>query len=223
MGKLFGKLAALLAYVAIATLVAEAAGVAYWRFSGQLTDDKVTKLVAVAQGVELEEKKSEDPSKKKDEDKEEPSYDDRQQARDLQARNLELREQSIKTGLELLNIEKRLVTEEKTRYETLKRNFDEQLKQLREGALTSGRENVRLIWENIKPKQAKEQILGMLVNSEMDQVVSILSGMPISKRAKIVSEFKTPEEAKKLDEILRMIRDGVAEVNLIDKTKKSVN
>ncbi len=79
-----------------------------------------------------------------------------------------------------------------------------------------------MIWENIKPKQAKEQILKMLDNQEMNEVVTILSGMPIGKRAKIVGEFKTPEETEKLDEILRLIRCGVPEVNLIDKTLSQV-
>ena len=55
---------------------------------------------------------------------------------------------------------------------------------------------MQLIWENIKPKQAKEQILQMIDSNEQDAVVAILTKMSISKQAKIIGEFKTPEESK---------------------------
>ena len=93
---------------------------------------------------------------------------------------------------------------------------------MRSKALSTGRENVRTIWENIKPKQAKEQIMEMIDKQEMNEVVTIFVAMPIAKRAKIVSEFKTAEELQKLDEIMRLIRQGVPEVNLIDKTRSQI-
>ena len=37
----------------------------------------------------------------------------------------------------------------------------------------------------------------------------MFEAMPIAKRAKIAAEFKTEEETKKLDEILRRIRKGL--------------
>ena len=65
-----------------------------------------------------------------------------------------------------------------------------------------------LIWENIKPKLAKELILKMIDADEKEEVVGIFASMPIPKQAKIVSEFKTEDEQKKLDDILRRIREG---------------
>ena len=62
----------------------------------------------------------------------------------------------------------------------------------------------------------------MIDKQEMNEVVTILVAMPIAKRAKIVSEFKTPDELQKLDEMLRLIRQGVPEVNLIDKTRSQI-
>ena len=63
----------------------------------------------------------------------------------------------------------------------------------------------------------------MIDKQEMNEVVTILVAMPIAKRAKIVSEFKTAEELQKLDEMLRLIRQGVPEVNLIDKTRSQID
>jgi hypothetical protein len=74
----------------------------------------------------------------------------------------------------------------------------------------------------MKPKQAKEQIERMLVDGEMKQAVVLLSSMPIEKRAKIVTEFKTDKESEELAEMLRLIRAGEPDVTLIDETKDNL-
>lgn len=223
MSKLIGKLAALVAYICVATMIAQVSAMVYLRSTGRLSDEKVAGLkeafFAEPAKPLMEEPKvaAEDPSLQ-----EEPSLDDKDGAHDLAQRNLELREQSVKSGLDRILYEKNVLVQERDRYELIKKTFEEQLAALREGALSSGRESVRLIWENIKPKQAKEQILMMLEDNELNEVVTILTAMPISKRAKIVSEFKTAAEAEKLDAILQQILEGVPEVNLIDETDRLV-
>jgi len=221
MGRLLGKLLALFAYFCVATCVTAAAGVAYWRASGKLDDERVKRIVAAAQGIDLaapakEVKKEENP------DREEPSFEELEEARELKARNLEVREHSLKSGLDRIRFEKDKLTEEKDRYTRLKSTFEEELEILHRGAVSSGKESVRLIWENIKPKQAKEQIMQMLDAGEMSDVVTILAAMPIARRAKIIGEFKSPDEAEKLGEVLRLIRQGVPQVNLIERTQEQV-
>ncbi len=218
MGRILGALMGLVTYFCVATLLAAGATLAYLRLSDTLTDDTVQKIVAVLEGAELFDPNREVPQKPKSEDSEQPSYEDREQARDLQARNLELREQALNSRLDLVRAEQRALVADKERHERLKEAFTNQLTALREGTTSSGRENVRMIWENIKPKQAKEQILQMLAAQEINEVVALLSAMPIDRRAKIVGEFKTPDETAKLDEILRLIREGIPEINLVEKT-----
>jgi hypothetical protein len=218
MGRLFGAMMGLVAYFCVATLLAAGASLAYLRLSGTLSDDTLEKVVAVLEGAELVDANRDVPQKPKSEDSEQPSYEDREQARDLQARNLELREQALNGRLDLVRAEQRALIADKERHERLKEAFTNQLTAMREGTISSGRENVRMIWENIKPKQAKEQILQMLAAQEINEVVALLSAMPIDRRAKIVGEFKTPDEAAKLDEILRLIREGIPETNLVEKT-----
>jgi hypothetical protein len=223
MGRLLGKMTALFAYFCVATVIAQASAVAYLCATCRLDNEKVARLVDTLRGLEPkpkpEEKKHdlEDPSLT-----EQPSLGEREAARDLATRNLELREQAVKSGIDRVLYEKNALSEEKRRYEVIKSKFEEQLAAVREGALSTGRESVRLIWENIKPKQAKEQMLKMLDDNELNEVVTILTAMPIAKRAKIVSEFKTPEEADKLDKILNQILDGVPEVGLIDETNQQL-
>jgi hypothetical protein len=222
MGRILGMIAALIAYLSVATVLAAGAGFVYLRANGKLDEQKLARIVALLQGLEVTEKTPEKTEETKDQDSEQPSYDEREKARQLHSRQLEMRELALKSGLERIRFEQRVLTEEKDRYERLKLAFEEQLAALRDGARSSGRENIRLIWENIKPKLAKSQILEMLQAQEINEVVAILSAVPIAKRAKIISEFKTPEEEAKLDEILRLIRQGVPETNLIDKTRGQI-
>jgi hypothetical protein len=223
MGGMLARLMTLAAYVCVASLITEVAGAVYLRVSGKLDDARIDRILAAAQGLDSKEPKPEQTTDEKPRDAEQPSYEDREQARELQARQLEMREQALKSGLDRIRFEQSKVAREKEIYDALQSAFDTQLDALRTRSVSSGRENVRMIWENIKPKQAKEQILQMLENQELNEVVAIFSAMPISKRAKIVSEFKTPEETEKLGEILRLIRSGVPEVNLIDKTRSQIN
>ena len=62
----------------------------------------------------------------------------------------------------------------------------------------------------------------MIEANEMDDVVSIMGAMPIARRAKIITEFKSPEEVEKLGDVLRLIREGVPQVDLIEKTKDQI-
>ncbi len=63
-------------------------------------------------------------------------------------------------------------------------------------------------------------MLQMIAAGEQADVVAILSAMPIAKRAKIIGEFKTDDESKKLEEVLRLIREGVPEVKVINQTQQ---
>jgi hypothetical protein len=50
-------------------------------------------------------------------------------------------------------------------------------------------------------------------------VVTILKAMPLDKRKKILAEFKSEEEAEKLHDILKQIREGVPDTALIRETR----
>ena len=105
----------------------------------------------------------------------------------------------------------KLLKEKKT-FELLVAEYRKQIADAEAGQVKKGQEDVRLIWENIKPKLAKELILKMIDADEKEQVVVILSAMPINKQSKIVSEFKSEDEQKKLDEIMRLIRQGPTKI-----------
>ena len=222
MGRLFGMLAAIVAYVSIATVLAASTGVAYLRMTGKLDNQKLNNLLTVARGETLPKTGSEHAAPVQPIDREQTSFEEHLEARGLVARNLELREQALKSGLQLVQAEKDIVLNEKDRFDGRVAAFKKQLESMRAEVLESGRENVRQLLENMKPKQAKEQILKMIEANEMDEVVVLLSSLPTTKQAKIVGEFKTAEESVKLNEILRLIRQSVPQVSLIGQAEKQV-
>jgi hypothetical protein len=222
-GKLWKMLTGVGVYACVATLLAQLVAVGYLCASGQLNGERLDQILSAARGQIQPLTQPHDATPQVEVDQEQPSYEDRERTRQLQSRQMEMREQALKSGLERIRFEQHNLTRDKERHDSLQGAFNQQLETLRSKALTAGRDNVRTIWENIKPKQAKEQMLEMIDKQEMNEVVTILVAMPIAKRAKIVSEFKTADELQKLDEMLRLIRQGVPEVNLIDKTRSQIS
>lgn len=222
MGRLLGMFGALLAYLCIATVGAMALLVGYGWTNGRLTEDKLLKMVAVANDVPLAPPPSPTGPAASDAVAEQGSLDDVLQARALKTRDIELREMSLNNSMTVTKGEYEKLVDEKDRYERIKTAFKAQLDEYREGAAATSRENARLILENMKPKQAKEQILRMVQDGESDDVVALLTQMPTTKRAKIINEFKTDEESTTFAEIFKLIREGVPETPLIDDTKRQL-
>jgi len=144
-------------------------------------------------------------------------------ARARRARDLELREQELDNLRNRLAKSQSDLLAENDRIRRMRDDFEARLKTLRDGALASNLENARVMLENMKAKQAKEQIQKMLTDGELKQAVALLAAMPIEKRAKIVTEFKTDEESQQLAEMLREIRKGEPEVTMIDETQDRLN
>jgi hypothetical protein len=225
MGKLLGMCAAGFTYLCIGTVLTLCLLLGYAFSKGYLEKEKVTKIIAVVQGNDLSTiggGANLADSIKLSETHEQPSLEDIEKRRAVQVRNLELREEALQTGLERMRFEQRKLTDEKNNYDQITSAFEKQLEELHTGTLATGRENIRLIWESIKPKQAKEQMLQMIQAREQVDVVAILSAMPVGKRAKIIGEFKTPEESKTLEEILDLIRRGVPEVKVVSNAEKQL-
>ena len=221
-GRLLAAATALIAAVCVATVIAELLAFGYLRSRGKLDEKTVRKLIAVANGMEITPPRAKHGGGADNTAPEQASLDDVARERALKSRDIELREQSLNDNVSMVKTEYAKLIEEKDRYERIKAAFRAQLDELREGTLAENRETARTILENMKPKQAKEQVLRMLKDGEMNDVIKILSLMPSNKRKKIVDEFKTEDESQKLAEILKEIREGVPESNLVDTAEKSL-
>lgn len=207
MGRMLGALFSLFAAFCVATILVEAALAGFLWFHWKLDRPKLIAALAAAQGVDLH-PQQEAAARSEEVRPEQPSYDDVLAARAIRVRHLELREQAIQSELGQLRFLDSQLAQEEQRFQKSQQDFEKRLANLLEGTKAEGRDEVGNMLTSIKAKQAKELVVEMLDNEEMDQVVLLLKAMPPSKRAKIIGEFKTPEEVEKVGEVLRRIREG---------------
>lgn len=222
LGRLLAVAAAIVAAICVATVIAEGLMLAYLHSRGKLDEPTMQKMLAVASGVEIAPSRAARAAQEAESAREQASLEDVARERALKSRDLELREQALNDSAAIVKTEYAKLVDEKDRYERIKAAFRAQLDEIREGSLAENRETARAILENMKAKQAKDQVLRMVKEGEMKDVIKILSLMPGTKRKKILDEFKTDEEAQTLAEILKQIREGVPETNLVDEAEQSL-
>jgi flagellar motility protein MotE (MotC chaperone) len=232
MGRIFGLLGNGIVYLSVGSMISLCLLLGYAFTKGYVDKDKLSKIAAIAQGLDTspttslasgDKSASGAEIVKEPDTPEQPSLEEIETRRAVQVRHLELREQAIDSHLQQLYSLQNQLTDEKQTYERQKTAFEKQLTQLHDGATATGRDNIRQIWENIRPKQAKDQIVQMIDAQKQDDVVAILNAMPITKRAKIIGEFKTDDDNKKLNEILDLIRQGMPDEKVINNTQQQLN
>ncbi len=212
----------LLVYFCTATLIAECLFAAWLWSTWHLDRARLAQVVAVLQGGAASSAAAETPAQAKPPEvpPEQPSYQEILDRRAVKVRDLELRELSLRSALDQLKVQKRQLADEEKGLQEQATQFAAQVKSVKEGAEAAGREVVLRTLESIRPKQAKEQLALMLENNEIDQVVLLLAELPETNRAKILAEFKTTDEIKKLAEVLRLIRQGQPEASIADKAQQ---
>jgi hypothetical protein len=212
----------LLVYFCTATLIAECLFAAWLCSAWHIDRTRLAQVVALLQGGPAPSTAAEAPARAKPPEvpPEQPSYQEILDRRAVKVRDLELRELSLHSALDQFKVQKRQLADEDKRVQEQAAQFAAQVKSVKEGAEAAGREVVLRTLQTIKPKQAKEQLAQMLENNEIDQVVLLLAGLPETNRAKILAEFKTPDENKRLAEVLRLIRQGQPEASIADKAQQ---
>ncbi|MFV1966409.1 MAG: hypothetical protein ACC628_13380 [Pirellulaceae bacterium] len=211
----------------VATLLAQAAALAVAWARGGLTVDRWVQILAVAHDVDMAKMWREMQGQASSTIHEQVSYDEVLLARAQTSVDLDLREMAFDKGwIDIRNLES-MLEQEKKRYSQLKQSFDQRLDQLRKGAVDSALQDVQRQIESIDPKLAKDQILRILDDEEIDPqsrmhfVVSMFKNLSLDKRKKILSTFRNDDsELERLHQILRQVRLGVPEVTLIRDTRR---
>ena len=230
MKRIFCMIGPLFAYICIGTVIAQTALVGYLWKRGHLTREKVVDVLIVAHGVEVE-----DTSVKnmlsESETSEQIAHDHALEARAVKSRQLELRQILLDDSIEELGRIRRLLNDERKQFSKVSRAFNAQLKEIDEGARKKASDELGVLISLAAPKQAKTQLL-LMWNKDQDQplknreqrqkVVTLLSTIDVSKRKKIVGEFKTEEDNEVFAEILEEISQGGPEVDLVDATRNEL-
>jgi hypothetical protein len=221
-GRMFHAIIAAVLYFSLATLIAEAILVSQLWTKWKMDRTKLVQMAAVAQGVDILSTREPSGRSRSGVSEEQPSYEQILAARAAKDLNLQLREQSMDNAMAALRSEQQQLAQSQQQYADQREQYQAQLNTLQGDAVTAGRDNVRRVLESVKAKQAKDLLMQMLRNNETEAVVMLLRDMPDSKRAKVVGEFKAPDEASKIEEILRKIREGTPEAELAQKANQQL-
>jgi|CXWL01.1.fsa_nt_gi hypothetical protein len=215
-----------LTYFSVATIAAQAAliGVLYAR--GSLSQDKTVALVAISQEVDLETMWDKLEAASQPVTVEQVSFEEVLTARMHLSLDLDLRE--IAADKSLIDVRQLavLLEDERRQYDTLKYDFDQRIESVRQGAVGEGLKEVQRQLESVDAKLAKDQILRILSNADippdtsMQFVVAMFKNMPLDRKKKIMSEFKTDDDRKQLNVIMNQIRLGVPDVEVIRQTRE---
>lgn len=221
-GRAMRFLVLLMAYTAVATLLASAVGLGLMARSGRFEGERGRLIASLLRGEDIPRAASK-RERPPEVDIEQPPFAKVEERRALVRRDVELRELALDQGLKSVRYEQAKLTDERNRFQLVRDGFDQNLTAVREGAVAAARTTVQQTLENLSAKQAKQQVLEMLGVNEIDHVVSLLAAMPIDKRTDILNEFKTDDEPQQLAEILREMRKGDPEVALVDKTQQQLD
>jgi hypothetical protein len=210
MGRLFGLLIALIGYLATATVITVVLGVGYlWR-TERLTDDKMFRVVALLQGVDLQQ--IADAQKKTAEEipPEEASMDAVVGHQQILDRNYEVKLLELQRGRQEYDHRLQQLKEQSERYDQLARTWQDKLTQQEQ--LTSQENMAKVVsdLEQVKPSIAKDLLMRWINEDRMNDVITLLGKMSENKKGKILNSFTTPEELDKLHQIHRLMLDSTA-------------
>jgi hypothetical protein len=220
-GKLLSMLMTFFAAGCVATVISAAALVFYYAQSWKVTKERAGQAIAILQGTSPEALLPPPPPKKQS-DSEQSGYEKLLAEHDLERLKADQREAMIRALIRQFQDQLDKVEVERKRVQAVGDDLQQKLDEMKSSANDAGMATVQETMEKLKPKQAKELILQRLDKGDIDVVAKMLSNMSDSKRAKIIAEFKTPDDMDKIGSVLNRIRQGQPAAELADQTEKKL-
>jgi len=201
----------LIGYLATATVITLGLGLGYLWHTEQLTDDKLFRIIALVQGVDLQQIAEAQRATNEDVPPEEPSLDTLAGQQQVLDRNFEVKQLALQRGRQEYEDRLQQLRVQSDRYDRLARQWQDTLRQEQELKTQENIAKVVTNLEQVKPATAKKLLLQWIDEDRMEDVITLLGRMSENKKGKILNSFSTDEELTKLHEILQMMIDGTAE------------
>lgn len=198
----------LIGYFATATVITLALGFAYLWKTDRLSDEKMFRMIALVQGIDLEQIAAAERAADEKTPPEEPSIDAVVDQKQVLDRNFEVKLLSLQRGRQEYDHSLQQLRSERERFDRLARDWESKLNQQDELTTQANRAKVVSDLEQVKPATAKTLLIQWIDDGRMDEVITLLGRMSENKKGKILKSFATPDELDKLHEIHRLIIDG---------------
>lgn len=199
---------ALIGYVATATVITLALGLGYLWHTERIDDDKMFRIVALVQGVDLQQIAAEQAGAKEDVPPEQPSVDDLAGQQQVLDRNYEVKLLALQRGRQEFDYRLQELRTQTQRFDRLARDWEAKLKQQDELTTQENLAKVISDLEQVKPATAKDLLMRWIEEERMNDVILLLGRMSETKKSKILKAFTTPDELDQLHEIHRLMIDN---------------
>ena len=224
MGKLIDLLLGMIAYVCVATVFTLALVFGYFWHTDQLNGEKVFRIVALLQDVDIQQPGAAQQKKAGgDVPPEEPSLNEVLHHQQVQDRNFEVKLLALTRGKQDYDISLKNLTEQITRYDRMVQDTQSRLKQQQE--LTTQQNVAKVVsqLEQVKPEVGKDSFMKFIEEDRMDDAILLMNKMSESKLKSILKTFQTPQELSKLHEIHRRIISGGPDAANLKKAINELN
>jgi len=201
MGKIVDMLFGLIAYVCVATVITLALIIGYLWQKDLLTNDKVFRLAAVMQDVDLQQIAKADQKSPDEVPPAESSLTEVMHHQQVQDRNYEVKQLALQRGKQVYDASHQRLTEQIARYDRLARDWQNKLRQEQEQTSQQNIGQVVAQLEQVSPEVGKDQLMRFIDEKKMDDAIALMNRMSENKLAKILKTFETPVELTRLHEI----------------------
>jgi hypothetical protein len=202
----------------VATILTQAILFVLLTIRGTINGDSITRIIALVNGIDISGDRLQEVFSRQ-QDMEQPDFDEILEARREGSLDSELRERSLQVMKdEVVKMQAELAAEQ-SRFDERRVAFETRLEEIRKGAQEEGVKQVQRSLQTLDPAQAKNLLLRIYEDERIDDVVNIIQAMPSEKQKDIMGEFVTADELDKLHEINRRRLDGTPTTTLIDQAK----
>ncbi len=217
MGLLIRMLFPLIGYACVATVISGAIAYGYLVKSGKLDDEKLFRITAILQDVDLGEIEQESHAEEPGTPPEEPSYE--QQRRQYQTISLQfdVKEKQLTDSLVDFDYQLKRLSGATEQYSRLRAEVEEYLVQQGNLVLSEEMQKVRKQLESLIPKkQAKPILIKYITDDRIDDVIMLLGSMKPRDQEAILRTFDAPEDLEMLYRIQRKMLAGEPAKPFID-------
>jgi hypothetical protein len=217
MGFLIRMLFPLIGYACVATVISGAIAYGYLVKSGKLDDEKLFRITAILQDVDLEEIEQKSHAEEPGTPPEEPSYE--QQRRQYQTISLQfdVKEKQLTDSLVDFDYQLKRLSGATEQYARLRAEVEEYLVKQGNLVLSEEMQKVRKQLESLIPKkQAKPILIKYITDDRIDDVIMLLGSMKPRDQQAILRTFDAPEDLEMLYRIQRKMLAGEPAKPFID-------
>jgi hypothetical protein len=223
MGKIIDILLSLIAYVCVATVVTLAIGLGYLWHNDQLNNEKMFRMMALLQDVDLQQI-SASPNKSGDEvPPEESSLSEIMHRQQVLDRNHEVKLLALQRGRQAWDSKLQELKVLSERQDRMAQDFQNKLKEQEEATTQKNIANVVYQLEQLTPDKAKDSLMRWIDKGEMDEAILLMSKMSETKLSKILKTFETQPDLDKLHEIHQRIIAGSGDTTTLQKAIDGLN